>query len=249
MTRFQGKSVLVTGGSSGIGLATAQAFAAEGARVVITGRDVAALEEAKRALSTDAVAIRNDAGSVAAARELASALASANIKLDAAFINAGAAKFAPFTDVDEALWDLSFDTNVKGAYFQIQSLLPLFNKGASIVINGSINAHIGMPGSSVYAASKAAVISLAKTLSSELLPRGVRVNVVSPGPVRTPLYGKLGMDAATLEATATQILGQIPLGRFGTPEEIAATVLHLSSPESAFIVGTEIIADGGMSQL
>jgi NAD(P)-dependent dehydrogenase (short-subunit alcohol dehydrogenase family) len=249
MTRFQGKSVLVTGGSSGIGLATAKAFAAEGARVVITGRDAAALEEAKRALGTDAVAIRNDAGSVASARELASALGNANIKLDAAFINAGAAKFAPFTDVDEALWDVSFDTNVKGAYFQIQSLLPLFNKGASIVINGSINAHIGMPGSSVYAASKAAVISLAKTLSSELLPRGVRVNVVSPGPVQTPLYGKLGMDAATLEATATHILGQIPLGRFGTPEEIASTVLHLSSPESAFIVGTEIIADGGMSQL
>jgi NAD(P)-dependent dehydrogenase (short-subunit alcohol dehydrogenase family) len=116
-------------------------------------------------------------------------------------------------------------------------------------MNGSINARIGMPGSSVYAASKAALISLAKTLSSELLPRGVRVNVVSPGPVQTPIYGKLGFDAATLEATAAQILNQIPLGRFGTPEEIAATVLHLSSAESAFIVGTEVIADGGMSQL
>jgi NAD(P)-dependent dehydrogenase (short-subunit alcohol dehydrogenase family) len=249
MTRFQGKSVLVTGGSSGIGLATAKAFAAEGARVVITGRDAAALEDAKRMLGADALAVRNDAGSVAAARELAIAIGNAGIKLDAVFINAGTAKFAPFTDVDEALWDASFNTNVKGAYFQIQSLLPHLNKGASVVINGSINAHIGMPGSSVYAASKAAVISLAKTLSSELLPRGARVNVVSPGPVQTPLYGKLGMDAATLEATAAQILNQIPLGRFGTPEEIAATVLHLSSPESAFIVGTEIIADGGMSQL
>ncbi|WP_028219781.1 SDR family oxidoreductase [Paraburkholderia oxyphila] len=249
MTRFHNKSVLVTGGSSGIGLAAAKAFAAEGARVVVTGRDAAALEEARSALGPNAIAIRNDAGSVAAARELAEAIGSANIKLDAVFINAGAAKFAPLTDVDEALWDLSFNTNVKGAYFQIQALLPLLNPGASIVINGSINAHIGMPGSSVYAASKAALISLAKTLSSELLPRGVRVNVVSPGPVQTPLYGKLGMDAATLEATAAQILKQIPLGRFGTPEEIATTVLHLSSPESAFIVGTEIIADGGMSQL
>jgi NAD(P)-dependent dehydrogenase (short-subunit alcohol dehydrogenase family) len=249
MTRFQGKSVLVTGGSSGIGLATAKAFAAEGARVVITGRDAAALEDAKRMLGADALAVRNDAGSVAAARELAITIGNAGIKLDAVFINAGTAKFAPFTDVDEAHWDASFNTNVKGAYFQIQSLLPHLNKGASVVINGSINAHIGMPGSSVYAASKAAVISLAKTLSSELLPRGARVNVVSPGPVQTPLYGKLGMDAATLEATAAQILNQIPLGRFGTPEEIAATVLHLSSPESAFIVGTEIIADGGMSQL
>lgn len=249
MTRFQGKSVLVTGGSSGIGLATAKAFAAEGARVVITGRDTAALEDAKRVLGAQALAIRNDAGSLDAAAELASTLAQANIRLDAVFINAGAARFAPFAEVDEVLWDLTFDTNVKGAYFQIQALLPLLSRGASIVMNGSINARIGMPGSSVYAASKAALISLAKTLSSELLPRGVRVNVVSPGPVQTPIYGKLGFDAATLEATAAQILNQIPLGRFGTPEEIAATVLHLSSAESAFIVGTEIIADGGMSQL
>jgi NAD(P)-dependent dehydrogenase (short-subunit alcohol dehydrogenase family) len=249
MARFNGKSVLVTGGTSGIGLATAKAFAAEGARVVVTGRDAVALALAKEALGTNALVIDNDAGSVAAARDLARSIGGSNISLDAVFINAGAAKFAPLTDVDEAQWDMVFNTNVKGAYFQVQSLLPFLNKGAAIVINGSINAHIGMPGSSVYAASKAAVISLAKTLSSELLPRGVRVNVVSPGPVQTPLYGKLGMDAATLEATAAQILNQIPLGRFGTAEEIAATVLHLSSPESAFIVSTEIIADGGMSQL
>ena len=117
------------------------------------------------------------------------------------------------------------------------------------MLNGSINAHIGMPNSSVYAASKAALISLAKTLSAELLPRGVRVNVVSPGPVSTPLYGKLGLDAATLEATAAQIQAQVPLGRFGTPQELASTVLHLAAPESAFIVGSEIVVDGGMSQL
>lgn len=249
MERFQGKTVLVTGGSSGIGLATAQAFIAEGARVVITGRDAAALEEARKTLGDKAIAVTNDAGSIEQAKALAKAIGDASLKLDAVFINAGAAKFGAFTDIDEALWDLVFNTNVKGPYFQIQALVPLLNKGASIVINGSINAHIGMPGSSVYAASKAAVISLAKTLSAELLRRGARVNVVSPGPVHTPLYGKLGFDAATLEATAAQILSQVPLGRFGTPDEIASTVLHLSAPESAFIVGTEIIADGGMSQL
>ena len=249
MTRFHDKSVLITGGSSGIGLAAAQAFANEGARVIITGRDAAALESAKATLGANAIAISNDAGSIASARDLAATLSTEGIHLDAVFINAGTAKFAPFADVDEALWDATFNTNVKGAYFQIQSLLPVLNRGASIVINGSINAHIGMPESSVYAASKAAVISLARTLSAELLPRGVRVNVVSPGPVQTPLYGKLGLDAATLEATAAHILAQIPAGRFGTPEEIASTVLHLSAPESAFIVGTEIIADGGMSQL
>ncbi len=249
MNRFTNKTVLVTGGSSGIGLAAAKAFAAEGARVVITGRDQAALEAARAAIGADVVALRSDAGSLADAKALADNVAARGLRLDALFINAGAAKFAAFPDVDEALWDQILDTNVKGPYFQIQALLPLFNTGASIVINGSINARIGMPNTSVYAASKAAVISLARTLSAELLPRGVRVNVVSPGPVATPIYGKLGLDATTLEATAAQIQGQIPLGRFGTSEEIAATVLHLSAPESAYIVGTEIIADGGMSQL
>jgi NAD(P)-dependent dehydrogenase (short-subunit alcohol dehydrogenase family) len=247
--RFNSKSVLVTGGSSGIGLAAAQAFAAEGARVVITGRDAAALETARTQIGGRTVALRNDAGDVAAAKALAAELTQHDIRLDAVFINAGTAKFAPFAQVDEALWDLSFDTNVKGAYFQIQALLPLLKPGSSIVLNGSINAHVGMPNSSVYAASKAALISLAKTLSAELLPRGVRVNVVSPGPVTTPLYGKLGLDEKTLEATAAQIQSQVPLGRFGTPQEVASTVLHLSAPESAFIVGTEIVVDGGMSQL
>lgn len=249
MNRFNHKTVLVTGGSSGIGLAAARAFAAEGARVVITGRDTAALEQARDSLRPDAIAIANDARSLGDAKALAATLAARDLRLDAVFLNAGVAKFAAFPDVDEALWDQVFDTNIKGPYFQVQALLPLLDTGASIVINGSINAHIGMPNSSVYAASKAAVISLAKTLSAELLQRGVRVNVLSPGPVATPLYGKLGLDAASLDATAAQIQNQVPLGRFGTPDEIAATVLHLASPESAFIVGTEIIADGGMSQL
>ena len=151
--------------------------------------------------------------------------------------------------LDAALWERTFNTNVKGPYFTLQVLLPRLNSGASIVLNGSINARIGMPNASIYAASKAALISLAKNLSAELLPRGIRVNVVSPGPVATPLYGKLGLDAENLKATAAQVQSQIPLGRFGTPEEIASTVLHLAAPESAFIVGTEIVADGGMSQL
>lgn len=249
MNRFTDKTILVTGGNSGIGLAAAHAFAAEGARVVITGRDEATLEQARTSLGGQAIAIRNDASSVASAKELASTLKAQGIRLDGIFLNAGIAKLAPFDAVDEALWEQTFNVNVKGPYFQIQALVPLLNKGASIVINGSINAHIGMPSSSLYAASKAAVISLAKTLSAELLPLGARVNVVSPGPVETPLYGKLGMDKATLEATAAQIQSQVPLGRFGTPAEIAATVLHLAATESAFIVGTEIIIDGGMSQL
>ncbi len=249
MKRFENKTVLVTGGNSGIGLAAAKAFAAEGARVVITGRDAASLEAARAELGGRTIALINDAATLSGARDLAAALKANELSLSAAFLNAGVAKFASLPEVSEALWDTTFDVNVKGVYFQIQALLPVLAKGASIVINGSINAHIGMPNSSVYAASKAAVISLAKTLSAELLPRGARVNVVSPGPVTTPLYGKLGMDSATLQATAAQIVSSVPLGRFGTPEEVASTVLHLAAPESAFIVGTEIIVDGGMSQL
>lgn len=247
MKRFEGKSVLVTGGNSGIGYAAARAFAAEGARVVITGRDETTLAKAQAELG--AVAIRNDAGTVASARALADALTERRIMLDAVFINAGVAKFAGLADAEEALWDEIFDINVKGVFFQLQALLPLLNPGASIVLNGSINAHIGMAGTSIYGASKAALISFAKTLSAELVPRGVRVNVVSPGPVTTPIYGKLGLDAQALEATAAHLQTRIPIGRFGTPHEIASTVLHLAAPESAFIVGTEIIVDGGMSQL
>lgn len=249
MKRFSNKTVLVTGGSSGIGLAAAQAYAQEGARVVLTGRDANGLEQARATIGGDTLALLSDTSDAAAARTLAESLEKAGVRLDALFINAGVAKLVPFTDVDQKLWDHVFDTNVKGAYFQIQALLPLFNRGAAIVLNGSINAHIGMPNSSVYAASKAALISLAKTLSAELLPRGIRVNVVSPGPIATPLYGKLGVDKAQLDNVAAQIQEQVPLGRFGTSAEIAATVLHLSATESAFIVGTEIIADGGMSQL
>jgi NAD(P)-dependent dehydrogenase (short-subunit alcohol dehydrogenase family) len=249
MNRFEQKTVLVTGGTSGIGLAAAQAFAAEGARVIVTGRDAAALETTRATLGARAVAIQNTAGAPGAAAALADALQTAGIRLDAVFVNAGIAKFATLADATEDLWDQTFNTNIKGVFFQLQALDPLLNPGASIVLNGSINAHIGMPASSIYAASKAALISLAKTLSAELLPRGIRVNVVSPGPISTPIYGKLGLDAEALEKTAAGIQAQIPLGRFGTPQELASTVLHLAAPESAFIVGTEIIVDGGMSQL
>ncbi|TBR39501.1 MULTISPECIES: SDR family oxidoreductase [Dyella] len=249
MKRFEGKTVLVTGGNSGIGLASAQAFIDEGAKVYITGRDASTLASAVTALGPSARGIRNDASSRDGAAELARDLAGDGVRLDAVFFNAGMAKFANLAEVTEDLWDQTFDVNAKGVFFQTQALLPLLNRGASLVINGSINARIGMPASSVYAASKAAVISLAKTLSAELLPQGIRMNVVSPGPVATPLYGKLGLDKAQLDATAAQIQAQVPLGRFGKPEEVASTVLHLSSPESAFIVGTEIVVDGGMSQL
>jgi NAD(P)-dependent dehydrogenase (short-subunit alcohol dehydrogenase family) len=249
MNRFANKTVLVTGGNSGIGLATAIQFAKEGARVVITGRDQATLDQAKEQIGGNTIALKNDQGDIKAGKAMAQALTAQGITLDAVFLNAGVAKFAPFEEIEESLWDQTFDVNVKGAYFTIQALTPLFNKGTAVILNGSINAHIGMPSSSVYAASKAALISFAKTLSAELVGRGVRVNVVSPGPVATPLYGRLGLPPEQLGDMAAAIQDQIPLKRFGTPDEIASAVLYLSSPDAAFIVGTELIVDGGMSQL
>jgi NAD(P)-dependent dehydrogenase (short-subunit alcohol dehydrogenase family) len=249
MKRFDNKTVLITGGNSGIGLATAIQFAAEGARVIITGRDQAALDLARTQIGAGTIALQNDQGDVKAAAVLSNTLKEQAITLDAVFINAGVAKFASLEEVGEQLWDQTFDINVKGAFFTIQALSPLLNHGAAVILNGSINAHIGMPASSVYAASKAALISFAKTLSAELIGRGVRVNVVSPGPVTTPLYGKLGMPAEQLSVVAAGIEQQIPLKRFGTPDEVAAAVLFMASPQAAFIVGTELIVDGGMSQL
>jgi len=249
MNRFTEKCVLVTGATSGIGHASALAFRAEGARVVITGRNPQSLGKARKDLGDGCIAILNDVASNGAPVALATELRTRNVLLDAVFVNAGITRFAAFPEASSAMWDATFNTNVKGAYFQIQALLPFLNRGAAIVLNGSINAHIGAPGSSIYAASKAAVISLAKTLSAELLPKGVRVNVISCGPIDTPLYEKLGLDAAAQKTTVTTIKSMIPLGRFGTPEEVASTVLHLASSESAFIVGTEVIIDGGMSQL
>jgi NAD(P)-dependent dehydrogenase (short-subunit alcohol dehydrogenase family) len=249
MKRFEGKTSLVTGGNSGIGLATAQAFAREGARLVITGRDQTTLDRAKGEIGSDCIAIRSDAARVASARALANELKQRGVKLDAVFVNAGVAKLAPLDAVDENLWDQTFDTNVKGPFFLIQAIAPLLNPGAAIVLNGSINAHIGMPGTTAYGASKAALVSLAKTLSAELLGRGVRVNVVSPGPIETPLYGRLGLPAKELSEVAAGIQAQVPIKRFGTPHEIAAAVLYLASSEAAFVVGTELVVDGGMSQL
>lgn len=249
MTQFTQKTVLVTGGNSGIGLATAVAFAQQGARLVITGRDEATLAQAQQQLGADAIALQSETGDVNAAKALAAQLSEQGVRLDAVFINAGVAKFAPLEVVDEDLWDQTFNVNVKGAYFTIQALLPLLNEDAAIILNGSINAHIGMPNSSVYAASKAALISFAKTLSAELVGRGIRVNVVSPGPVSTPLYGKLGVPAEQLNELASQIQAQVPVKRFGKPEEVASAVVYLASPNAAFVVGTELIIDGGMSQL
>ena len=249
MGKLAGKVAVITGGNSGIGLATAKEFSEQGARVVITGRDQRTLDAAAREIGGDVLAVRSDASSLAEIDELFAAVQEKFGQIDVLFVNAGVGKFAPVEAVTEELFDQIMDINFKGAYFTIQKALPLLNDNASIILNTSINAHIGMPNTSVYAASKAALITLARTLSAELVGRGIRVNAISPGPVTTPIFGRLGLPPEELEETAKNIQAQVPMKRFGRPEEIAKTVLFLASADSSFLLGTEIIADGGMSQL
>lgn len=246
MNRLPGKRALITGGSSGIGLETAKQFMAEGARVAITARNQESLEGARRELGDAVLCIASDAADASGQKEVAERIKDAFGALDILFVNAGIAALKPFDQWDVAAYDRSFETNVRGPFFLMQALLPLFSNPASIVLNASINAHIGMPNSSVYGATKAALLSLARTLSGELISRGIRVNAISPGPIETPLYSKLGLSANDLQATSKAILGQVPARRFGTPGEIASAVVFLASDESAFTVGSDLIVDGGM---
>jgi NAD(P)-dependent dehydrogenase (short-subunit alcohol dehydrogenase family) len=249
MGKLEGKVAVITGGNSGIGLATAKEFKEQGARVVITGRDQQTLDDAKREIGGDVLALRSDTSRLADIDKLFAAVKEEFGHIDVLFINAGVGKFAPVEAVTEEEFDSIMDINFKGAYFTIQKALPFLNDNASIVLNTSIVAHIGMPNSSVYAASKAALITLARTLSAELVGRGIRVNAVSPGPVTTPILNRLGLPQEALEETRNSLKDQVPMKRFGLPEEIAKTVLFLASTDSSFLLGTEIIADGGMSQL
>jgi NAD(P)-dependent dehydrogenase (short-subunit alcohol dehydrogenase family) len=245
MSRLKNKTALVTGGTSGIGLETARQFITEGARVAVTGSSAAGLEQAREALGPDALILRADAGDVAGQQAIAQAVSQAFGKLDVLFVNAGIGDFRPLGQWDEAGFDRSVAVNLKGPFFLVQALLPVLAKPASIVLNTSINAHIGMPNSSVYALTKAGLLSLAKTLSGELIGRGIRVNAVSPGPIATPLHGKIGMS----ETDIADLVSQIPAGRRGDVAEIARAVVFFASDESAFILGSELIIDGGMSTL
>ena len=245
MSRLQGKRTLITGGTTGIGLETARQFLAEGARVIVTGVNPDSIRKAQAELGPDVPVLHADSASVAAQKELAQAIQAHYGQLDIAFLNAGVSVWQPIETWTEAMFDHSFDINVKGPYFLIQALLPVFANPASVVLNTSINAHVGAINSSVYSATKAAFLNMCKTLSSELLGRGVRINAVSPGPVETPLYDKLGIPYAYREQVNKDITATIPFGRFGMPEEVAKAVLYLASDESRWTVGSEIIVDGG----
>jgi NAD(P)-dependent dehydrogenase (short-subunit alcohol dehydrogenase family) len=245
MNRLQGKRVLITGGTTGIGLETARLFLQEGARVAVTGKNPRTLESAREDLGPAALVFDSDAGNVADQKKLAVQIRDSFRALDVLFLNAGIAEMHPLEEWDETAFDRSLDINFKGPFFLVQALLPLLNNPASIVLMTSINSHIGMPGSSVYAASKGALLTLARTLSGELIGRGIRVNAISSGPIETPLYDKLGMKDAKLQS----LVAQIPARRMGKASEVAQAVLFFASDDSPFTLGSELIIDGGMSNL
>lgn len=249
MARLSGKIALITGGTTGIGLATARTFLREGATVIVTGRNPETLEAARAELGEGAEVLASDAGDADAIRALFAHIHDRYGRLDVLFLNAGVARFAPWAEHSLADFDLQFAVNVRGPWLAIQAALPLLSPGASVLVNTSVVNQMGMPGASAYAASKAALRSLVRTAAAELGPRGVRVNAVSPGPVDTPIYGKLGLTAEAVTAFAEGVQSQIPLGRFGRSEELAQAALFLASPESSFVHGAELAVDGGMGQV
>lgn len=249
MARFSGKVALVTGGTTGIGLATAQAFAQEGARVLVTGRSEGALAAAQSELGPGTLVAKSDTSSLEDLDALAAKVRAELGGIDVLFVNAGIAKFAPFEASSAALFDEIFDINVRGAFFAIQKLLPLLRSPGSIVLNTSVVDEKGFPNTSVYSASKAALRSLARTLSTELLPKGIRVNAVSPGPITTPILAKGGMDADGRAGFAKFVEETNPMKRFGRPEEVARAVLFLASEEASFTSGAELTVDGGVAHL
>lgn len=249
MSRLQGKYALITGGTSGIGLETARQFIAEGATVAITGRSQSALDAAGQALAGKALLLLSDAGDIPQQRELAQRLGQRWPRLDVLYINAGDVTHRPLQEWDEQSYQRLMDINLKGPFFLIQALLPLLANPSSVILCGSVSAHIGLPQSSAYAASKAGLLSLARTLSGELHARGIRVNGLSPGPTETPALGKLGLAEADEQALRDDIRTLVPIGRMGSALELAKAAVFLAADESAFMVGAELQMDGGVGNL
>ncbi len=247
MSTLQGKIALVTGGTTGIGLATALAFRDAGARVVVTGTNPDTLARAKDALGPTALVIKADARSLDDTARLAAEIETRFGGLDVAFLNAGIARFAPIDAIDERFYDDIMDVNVKGVVFTMQKILPLLREGASVIVNTSVVASKGVPNASVYSASKGALAALVRALAVELVGRGVRVNAIAPGPIATPIYGKTGMPPEALEAFQADVTTRVPQHRIGAADEVARTALFLASPGASYVTGAEIPVDGGFA--
>lgn len=246
---LKGKVAVITGGNSGIGLSIAQDFDAKGAEVVIFGRNRETLDQAVKTIGNGTLGVQGDVSNLSDLDKLFELTAEQHGKIDVLVVNAGVASPTPVDQVDEDAFDRLSDINFKGAFFTVQKAVPYLNDGASIILTSSIANQMGMAGLSVYSATKAAVRSLARTLSAELLPRGIRVNVLSPGPIETPLFDRFGLPQEALDEFAKGILDQTPIGRFGQPEEMAKAASFLASEDSSYVVGAELVADGGISQL
>jgi NAD(P)-dependent dehydrogenase (short-subunit alcohol dehydrogenase family) len=250
MRRFGDRVVVVFGGNSGIGLAAARDFAAEGARVVITGRDDRTLAAAAATIGTGTVAIRSDISDLAALDEVHRQVRELHGRIDVLFVNAGVGGFMPVATVTPEFWDNVHAVNLRGCFFAAQKALPLMGRGGSIVFTGSIGSRMAAPGNITYAAAKAGLRAVARNIAAEVLPQGIRVNMVSPGATETPiLHRNPGMDDRAVEGLRRMMIANTPMQRMGTPEEIARAVLFLASDEASFITGIDLFVDGGVIEL
>jgi NAD(P)-dependent dehydrogenase (short-subunit alcohol dehydrogenase family) len=249
MGKLDGKIALITGGNSGIGLATAKQFVGEGAYVFITGRRNAELTAAVKDIGRSVAGVQGDVSNLGDLDRLFAQIKREKGKLDIVFANAGVATYAPLGKITEEHYDSIFNINVKGLLFTVQKALPLVPDGASIILNASIVASKGLTANSVYSATKAAVRSFARTWTTDLKDRHIRVNAVSPGPIDTPGLNELAASTGAGEQRLRMIASSVPLGRLGTPNEIAKAVVFLASDDSSYITGTELFVDGGMAQV